>query len=278
MPHEIYGFKWNDRAVHAVWVTDLHLSFCTDAVLAAFYTALETERPAVVFVTGDTGESWNVFDFVSELERTTGARVYYVLGNHDYYGSSIDKVRERARTTERWLPGLGPIALTETTTLVGIDGWGDARCGNRESRIRLTDWQAIRDLDMLMHCPSQQRVAVLESLGVREGKDLRAKLAKVDARELIVLTHVPPFAEACWYEGKQSSPDWLPWFSCIAVGEVLRRYARAHPQTNVTVLCGHTHGRGEYRAEPNLLVRTGGWAPGEQSYGNPIVQASWTLT
>ena len=264
--------------MRAVWVTDLHLSFCTEGTLASFYTAVHDAAPSIVFVTGDTGESANVFDFLAELERIAGARVYYVLGNHDYYGSSIDKVRERARKTDRWLPALGPIALTPTTTLIGIDGWGDARAGNRDSRVKLSDWQAIRDLDMLMHCPAQQRCAVLESLGVREGKELRAKLAKVDARELVVLTHVPPFAEACWYDGKQSSPEWLPWFSCLSVGDVLRRYARAHPQTQVTVLCGHTHGRGEYRAEENLVVRTGGWSPGEESYGNPIVQASWTIS
>lgn len=107
---------------------------------------------------------------------------------------------------------------------------------------------------------------------------LRAQLARTDARELIVLTHVPPFPEACWYEGKQSSPDWLPWFTCVAVGDVLREHARAHPQTSITVLCGHTHGRGEYRAAENLLVRTGGWCPGQRSYGNPIVQETIDVT
>ena len=264
--------------MRATWLTDLHLSFCNEATLEAFYTAVHLERPDLVFVTGDTGESTNVFEFVDELERVSGARVYYVLGNHDYYGSSIDRVRERATKTSGWLPSLDAVKLTDTTTLVGIDGWGDAKCGNSASKVKLSDWQAIRDLDMLMHCPSQKRVAVLQSLGVREGEQLAAKLATVEARELVVLTHVPPFAEACWYEGKQSSPDWLPWFSCLSVGEVLREFARTHRTTRITVLCGHTHGRGEYQAAPNLLVRTGGWEPGERSYGNPIVQDSFDIS
>jgi hypothetical protein len=58
---------------------------------------------------------------------------------------------------------------------------------------------------------------------------------------------------------------------------VLLEHARAHPETTITVLCGHTHGRGEFRAAPNLLVRTGGWTPGARSYGNPIVQATWDV-
>jgi hypothetical protein len=92
-----------------------------------------------------------------------------------------------------------------------------------------------------------------------------------------VLTHVPPFAGACWYGGTQSAADWLPWFTCIAVGEVLLAYAQRYPRTAITVLCGHSHGRGEFRAAENLVVRTGGWAVGETDYGNPIVQASWSI-
>ncbi len=45
----------------------------------------------------------------------------------------------------------------------------------------------------------------------------------------------------------------------------------------ITVLCGHTHGTGEYRPVENLFVRTGGWPPGVQSYGNPIVQDAWAI-
>ena len=35
----------------------------------------------------------------------------------------------------------------------------------------------------------------------------------------------------------------------------------------MTVLCGHTHGRGHARILPNLEVRTGG-----AKYGNPAIQ------
>jgi 3',5'-cyclic-AMP phosphodiesterase len=262
--------------MHATWLTDLHLNFLKEAQLGKFLAAVKREAPDVIFVTGDTGESQNVCSFVEQLRQI--APVYFVLGNHDFYGSSLAEVRHRARETSCWLPALGPIRLTGTTTLIGVDGWGDARCGNLASRVRLADWQWIRDLDALMTCTPEHRAHVLKALGAEEAVALRVQLARLEpSDDLIVLTHVPPFAEACWHAGKPSEPDWLPWFTCIAVGDALLEYARRVPSTRIEVLCGHTHGQGEYRPQDNLLVRTGGWAPGQQDYGNPIVQASWSI-
>lgn len=262
--------------MRATWVTDVHLNFLDPEPLEAWFAAVRRERPDVVFITGDTGEA---FDVVALLERFGAiARAYSVLGNHDYYRSSIAEVRGRARAGSWWLPGCAPVRLTEATTLVGVDGWGDARCGNLASEIKLADWRWIGELDGLLACPAAERCAVLQALGTAEADALRVQLEAIaPPRELVVLTHVPPFADACWHDGKRSDPDWLPWFTCVAVGDVLLAYARHNRSTTITVLCGHTHGRGEHRAAPNLVVRTGGWNPGEPSYGNPIVQATWDL-
>lgn len=259
--------------MRATWLTDLHLNFLEPAELTCFLETVAGERPDVVLVSGDTGEANDVVELIEQLAHI--APVYFVLGNHDFYRSSIAEVRERAAATRRWLPALGPVRLTDATCLVGVDGWGDARCGNLASRIKLADWQWIRDLDGL---PVPQRIAALRSLGEQEAATLREQLARVEpSPELLVLTHVPPFAEACWHDGQISEPDWLPWFTCLAVGDVLRDHASRHPATQISVLCGHTHGRGEYQAAPNLIVRTGGWPPRKTGYGNPIVQATWRL-
>lgn len=259
--------------VRCTWVTDAHLNFLDQAGLIAFFDAIKRERPDHIFVTGDTGEAGDVFQLLELFALI--APTHAVLGNHDYYGSTIRELRERA--PKEWLPPRAPLPLTPTTALLGVDGWGDGRCGNLDSNVRLSDWKEIGELDGLLFCPTAERCARLQALGDAEAEALRDQLAHTTARELIVLTHVPPFPEACWYDGKQSSPDWLPWFTCVAVGDVLLAYARAHPATTLTVLCGHTHGRGEYRAADNLLVRTGGWPPGQKSYGNPIVQTTWEL-
>ena len=259
--------------MRVTWLTDLHLNFLEEERLTAFFAAVENQHPETLLVTGDTAESTDIIGFVARLSRI--APVFFVLGNHDFYGSTISEVRRLSRGTKRWLPAAGPIQLTKTTTLIGVDGWGDARCGDLESRIMLSDWNWIGDLRGLS---SQQRIEALRSLGTSEAGALKEQLARLEpCRALIVLTHVPPFAEACWYNGRQSEAAWLPWFTCIAVGETLLEFAQTHPETLITILCGHSHGRGEYRPLSNLLVRTGGWQPGEPDYGNPVVQATWSI-
>jgi predicted phosphohydrolase len=259
--------------VRATWLTDIHLNFMRPLALRAFYDRVRGERPDVLLVTGDIGESDSVVRFVDELAAI--APVYYVLGNHDYYRSSIEHVRGRAPAG--YLPALTPLQLTERTVVLGVDGWGDARCGDLQSTVQLSDWQLIEDFAPVRY-DRAARLKLLQDLGTAEAFALGELLARAPASEaLVVLTHVPPFPEACVYDGAQSEPAWLPWFTCVATGEVLAEYARAHPEKQITVLCGHSHGVGRCRPEPNLEVRTGGWPPGVEGYGNPIVQATLEL-
>ncbi len=85
---------------------------------------------------------------------------------------------------------------------------------------------------------------------------------------VIVATHVPPFGEAAWYQGRPSADDYLPFFACKAVGEFLLEAARSHPKCQIIVLCGHTHGGGEIQVAESLRVVTG---PAE--YEQPRIEA-----
>jgi Icc protein len=89
-------------------------------------------------------------------------------------------------------------------------------------------------------------------------------------QHIILLTHVPPFLESAWRLGKPSSPDFLPFFSCIAVGDVLVEFLEDHPDKQMTVLCGHTHGSGIAQILPNLVVDTG-----SARYGYPRIQKTF---
>jgi Icc protein len=260
--------------VRATWLTDIHLNFLRPLALQAFYERVKGEQPQVLLVTGDIGESDSVVRFVTELGEI--APIYFVLGNHDYYRSSIAAVRgamERlVSDTATWLPAHEPMRLSPHTMMLGIDGWGDARCGDLESTVKLSDWKLIDDFKRAREDPAA-RIEICKRLGGNEGRAMREKLASTsDAMQLLVLTHVPPFPEACVYGGEVSSPPWLPWFTCISTGEALLAHAEAHPQQQILVLCGHSHGAGSYRPLPNLEVRTGGWPAGVADYGNPIVQ------
>ncbi|MDB4954593.1 MAG: hypothetical protein JWO36_2162 [Myxococcales bacterium] len=263
--------------MRATWLTDIHLNFLRPLALKAFYERVRREQPDILLVTGDIAEGDSVIRFVQELGAI--APIYFVLGNHDYYRSSIHTVRaamERLDTTMTWMPACEPLKLTPRTVMLGVDGWGDARCGDLNSTVKLSDWTRIDDFRRAAAVPA--RLELLQRLGSNEARLLREKLETApDSENILVLTHVPPFPEACVYDGAQSEPGWLPWFTCIATGEVIAEYARAHPDTQITVLCGHTHGTGTCRPLPNVIVRTGGWPPGVEGYGNPIVQVTLDL-
>lgn len=114
-----------------------------------------------------------------------------------------------------------------------------------------------------------ERLAKLHALGDEAAAHFRAVLpdALSRFRRVLVVTHVPPFREACWNAGRLSDDNWLPFFTCKAVGDVLAEAMLAHPDREMAVLCGHTHGSGEAEILPNLRVSTGG-----AEYGRPVVE------
>jgi hypothetical protein len=69
------------------------------------------------------------------------------------------------------------------------------------------------------------------------------------------------------HEGRLSDDNWLPFFSCKVVGDVLLEAMTQAPDRKMTVLCGHTQGAGEAEILPNLRVITG-----KAVYGEPVVQ------
>jgi Icc protein len=258
------------------WLTDIHLNFVTPAVRLRFARALARAlaRAAVdgVIVTGDIGEADSFAPLLDELACAVARPVWFVLGNHDFYGGAIHAVRDRARTLTaehawlRWLPACGTVSLTDEVALVGHDGWGDARLGNAaHTNIELSDFHLIENLRL----ERSARTRRLNALGDEAAAYLRSTVreALAPARHVVVATHVPPFREACWHEGQMSDDDWVPYFACAAVGDVLRQAMLDHPGRRMTVLCGHTHGAGVADVLPNLRVLTGG-----AEYGVPVVQ------
>ena len=153
--------------------------------------------------------------------------------------------------------------------MVGVDGSADGRLGNATgSRVVLKDWQCIKELrkgrdaaelwDKSFHL--YERIPLLQSLGDRDAGYLRRPLllALEDYQKVIVLTHVPPWREATWHAGAHSDNDWLPWFSCKAIGDLIEECAAKHRAREITVLCGHTHGNGESQIADNIRAITGG--------------------
>lgn len=255
------------------WLTDIHLNFLEPMARRAFYASVREETPDAVLVGGDIGEGPKLSAYLLEMERAFGVPIYFVLGNHDFYGGSIARVRsevtnlcESSRLLH-YLPKAGCVALGEATGLLGHDSWADGRFGDYVgSNMILNDYFLIRDLAL---ADKAERLRIMQRLAHSAAAFFSREIPRAFRRfdRLVVLTHVPPFREACWYQGRISNDSALPHFACRAVGEVLLGAMRSRPDRRMTVLCGHTHGGGKADFLPNLTVLTGAAA-----YGEPKIQ------
>lgn len=261
------------KKIHCGWLTDIHLEFLTNNEAAAFVRNLALKELDCLFLTGDISTANQIEDHLQLFEELYKAPVYFVLGNHDYYGGDIESVRsivkkicQRSRWLH-WLPTSGVVSLNNYTCLIGHDGWSDGRLGNyKDSKVLLNDYLKIQDF---VQAGGVGRLALLNSLGDQAASYIQKVLpvALKQYSHIIVLTHVPPFTGACWHQGEISADDWLPHFSCKAMGDVLKDCMGTAHDKQMTVFCGHTHGRGECQILPNLLVKTG-----EAKYGAPKLQ------
>jgi len=256
------------------WLTDLHLEFVRDArTLELLAASVRAAEPDAVLLGGDTGTAETLERHLRWLAGAAGVPVYFVLGNHDCYGGSFAGSRKISARVSRevphlhWLNESGVVPLTEKSALIGHGGWADGRLGNGPgSLVMLNDYVLIEDFQRLVPA---ERLRLMAGLGDEAAAHFKKWLpVALGAYERVVLlTHVPPFREACWHQGSISGDDWLPHFASRAPGEVMREIMAAHPDRHLTVLCGHTHSPGVCCILPNLTVKTG-----EAQYGAPRVQ------
>ena len=251
------------------WMTDLHLNFVTPEARLGFLETARDQADAFV-ICGDIAESYDIIDTLAEIQGVWQKPVYFVLGNHDFYRGSIRATRaevaELAARSEflTYLTTVGVVELTPQTALVGHDGWADARLGDFEtSDVVLNDYLLIEELYKWKGKFNLDKPALrqaLNELGDAAARHFERLLQEAVARypSVIAVTHVPPFKQAAWHEGRQSDDNYLPHFACKAVGDVMRQVMEANPQSRLLVLCGHTHGRGEVQIAENLRVLTGG--------------------
>ena len=259
------------------WLTDIHLNFINIDERKEFCQKIINTECEGVLISGDIAEAPSIKGILQELANFINKPIYFVLGNHDYYRGQINEVRSEmtALTTSDkdlfWLPASDPLRLDKNTFLVGQDGWADGRLGNYDdSRVALNDSRMITDLFQEKILGRSQLVAKMQQLSDYDANQLQEHLMQAviqRPRRIIVLTHIPPFAEACLHEGKISDDDWLPYFASKASGDVLMNICIAHPNIEFLVLCGHTHGKTKYCPLPNLIVEAG-----HAEYNRPEIQ------
>jgi predicted phosphohydrolase len=246
-----------------IWCSDIHLNFLEFPARQEFYAKLKESEGETIVISGDIAESHNVVSLLTELKQHSGKKVYFVLGNHDFYGSNIASVK-------RSVLGLGHlesewvVQLDASTALVGVDGWGDCRFGDYEnSRLTMSDWIYIEDLKGPYYSRTYtdkdilkiklQQLADLDAAKLKR-RVLRA-LKQPGIKRVIIVTHVPPFKEACLYAGQKSTLGGLPFFASKILGTSLLPIIEANKQVDFLWLSGHTHSSVTVHKRENLVVR-----------------------
>lgn len=255
--------------VKLAWATDIHLDFVSDPLLVDFGARLIASNPDGVVITGDISVASKLVYHLSALEKVVQRPIYFVLGNHDFYGGTIETIRKQMKEVSnisqylRYLPNSPYITLSPGTALLGHDGWYDALNGNwKTSNFGMSDWVYINEF-ALRSKNGQDKKAIVEVAQklAHEGVTHMHNSIKAATRyhkHIIVATHVPPFAESHIYEGKQGDDNAQPWFTSKMCGDMLLDASKAFPAVQFTVLAGHTHGKYSGKIRPNLTVLVGG--------------------
>ena len=139
-----------------LWLTDLHLDWVNIASRRQFYVRLTTTAFDAVVITGDIATATCLPSELLELGQACAPRpVYFVLGNHDFYGSTfaaVDRAVAAACVQQLNLVHLGQgeiVPLSPTTALVGHRGWADGLAGRGDrTDVKCKDIRHIADLKL----------------------------------------------------------------------------------------------------------------------------------
>ena len=136
------------------------------------------------------------------------------------------------------------VPIGDDTSLVGHDSWADGRLGDYwRSAVVLNDFRLIEEF---LSRGKHERLELLQTLADEAAVYFERVLPEAFARSqsVVLLTHAPPFRQACRHEREISVDDFLPFFATKVVGDVLISVMESHPDCHLRVFCGHTHGGG----------------------------------
>jgi predicted phosphohydrolase len=273
----------------AVWLTDIHLNFLSVRARSELYSQIKETEADYVFITGDIAEARDVCMHLTIMAEALGnnQQILFVAGNHDYYFGSVKGMKEEFKQLShgkiKYAPGSDVIKLQNKVYLCAVDGWADGRYGDYDnSPVVLNDSRLIKELDdsiPITGILAERNASLLremQRLADEDAFNLSEKIAltlKEDPKKIIVLTHIPPFPESSLYQGKIAGDDYLCFYTCKAVGDVLMKFAEENPAVQFLVFCGHSHNEALYEPLSNLTVKTG-----HSEYYEPSIQEVFDLS
>ena len=266
-----------------IWLTDIHLNFLTLERRMDFYQKVRVASGDNILISGDIAEAPTVSEILKEMAEAIQKPIYFVLGNHDYYGGQVDSLRQEMSDLTKnepllhYLPALGVHDLGSQIILLGEDCWADGRYGDyTNSRVTLNDSLMIMDLFQRNILGKYSLLEKMQQLADQDAQHLKIKLSDAiknyRLKKVIIVIHVPPFKEVCMHKGKISNDNFLPFFSSKITGDVLTQIAQENKEIEFLVLCGHTHSKAYWQPYENLIIKVGA-----AEYTKPEIQEIITL-
>ena len=231
-----------------LWFTDTHLDKVTPWKKVIFLKRLQSEKPKGIIITGDISNGRGTCDDLAMIAQAVSCPIYFVLGNHDYHWSSIEKTHEKIRELCKkhphliWMTDAGVVHINEEVCFIGTEGWYDAEEGKPEYLQMTFDWFLTEDFrrmpDMRTRIKAWRKMAKESSDQI---ENLLEKAIEQKYKNIYVLTHVPPWKEATRDQGTLLEKFWLPYNCNLHLGRGIEKVMAEHKKKHVTVLAGHTH-------------------------------------
>lgn len=247
------------------WITDIHLNMVGDLGAKAFLDSVRNHDSDIVFCTGDIAEGSCLQHYLTMMDEIVQKPIFFVLGNHDFWDSSVDHVHNtytqflNTKTFLKWMPKQGVVRIADKVAVIGHECWYDCGYGNWEnSGFVMADWKYQGDY---RGCKTKQDIVDRSRKLAMTGVTYLAKQlgdAVKDHDKVIILTHFPPFAETHVYQNQPGNIFAQPFFTNRLLGEMLLQACKTFPNKQFVVLAGHTHGRVSKQILPNLVVHVGG--------------------
>ena len=277
-----------------VWCTDIHLDFLERTggrtrILDEFVIPLSKVECDGYLITGDISLAEHLIDHLEILDNLVDKPIHFVLGNHDFYGSSFNAVRSQVQELcenskhLHYMTGDRPTSLTENVALVGDDGWYDAQYGTPMSvSYVMSDWFRIHDYVEAGAMgygiySDRPNMGIVIGLSRKFAADASTRMltalqeAVKTHRTIIILTHVPPWVQMHRYEGKAKSPEAHAWYTSKFMGDVISEFALSNPEIKFEVFCGHTHGKSSMKISHNVMCHMGSATYDEPSRAGTLI-------
>ncbi|WP_133128298.1 metallophosphoesterase family protein [Legionella nagasakiensis] len=233
-----------------LWLTDLHVDRLSKQDYQHLLGRIYNAAADVIWLTGDIGDPPYNWRFLATLLEQIKTSVYFVLGNHDFYGLHIAEARSKAVELMRdypnayYLTAMPPL-ISNDVLLAGVDGW--ANTGRIPLLERTWDGDEIQDwrgntLASLQAHMNQEAKKDAEQLIIKCQQGINKAIKKI-----YLLTHVPP-GQAYWEN--DSVKSWQAKrtvYYSQALAAALDELKACYPDVLFNLFSGHLHRPCNYR-------------------------------